>query len=111
MIMKEKGGSIIGDDLLYESLTIPYRVGAKGKDRSYIPDFYDMRCETVYEVKPRSRVNTRTNVMKADSARKHLGKLGIQYTIVDERDIPKISAKQARLIPGVQISKRRKRRR
>lgn len=111
MLMKESEGHIIGETLLYESMSITYRLSPRGKEKRYIPDFFDTRDMRVYEVKPRKRSLNRVNRAKAEYATKELAKNGIEYILVDERSIPKLTRAMASKIEGVSLSKRRKKKR
>lgn len=110
MLMKEREGRVIGTDLLYESIVVPYSVG-RGRPRRYVVDFYDLVEAVAYEVKPRKRRKTRTNIAKAAAAEAHLTRRGIEYRIVDEGSIPPLSRREAGATPGVVISRRRRRKR
>lgn len=111
MLLKESEGHIIGETLLYEKLSVYYKIGKNGRDRKYIIDFYDEKNKIAYEVKPASRVNNRINVAKAKAAREHLKKCDIIYKIVCEADIKKlITYKEAKLIKDVSFKMKRKKR-
>lgn len=109
MLMKEREGRVVGDTLQYEIIRIKYRLSPKGRERTYVVDFFDAVTLVAYEVKPRRRRNTKTNLAKARAAEETLLAEGIEYRIVDEGSIPPLSRRDAEKIPGVVITRRRRR--
>ena len=95
------------DEIGYESLRIPYRLGKR--TRTYILDF--VVGDRVYEVKPLFRQKGRKFEAKAAAALDYCLLNGLTYSVVSERDFRVIALKEALGDPDVSIAVRRKRRR
>jgi len=106
--MEEKG-YVLGTTILYEHFIVPY-VDSKRKARRYIIDFYCPNDLQAWEVKWSKKRTVKRNMQKAAAAVIELAKLGVRYTIVDERDFPNLTIKGVHKDPDVHFDKRSQRR-
>lgn len=58
-----------------------------GKRCFYYPDFYSKKKNTIYEIKPKKWILDEKNILKIESAKKNLGKLGYGFCVVTEDDL------------------------
>lgn len=79
----ENDGYKLGEDLLYETVRIPY--GNSG--REYVVDFHLVPEKTLIEVKPSSRVGTKTAKSKFKAANEYARRRGMTFVVVTEKDI------------------------
>lgn len=107
-LMEGERGYVLGDDLMYEPIRIPY-VDSSGKRREYVPDF--LTPTALYEVKTRSRVYDKATVTKNAAAAAYCAEHGLRYHILSEASIRRISRHEARLDPLVSLPTRKRRRR
>lgn len=91
MIHLENLGYDLYNDVTYESILIPYRCG----ERTYRPDFYLIKEKTIIEVKPFLLTTTKLNLEKFLAAQKYCKTNGLIFKIVTEKDIEKITFKEA----------------
>lgn len=57
------------------------------KVKFYYPDFYSKKINTVYEIKSLQWLNSDTNKIKIEEAKKYFGKKGIGYNVVTEENL------------------------
>jgi len=88
----------LGKDLHYEPVRISYR-DVSGKERHYVPDF--LTSSTLYEVKARARVYDRGTVAKNAVAAKYCAIHGLQYHVLSEASIRRLSRQDAARDPLV----------
>lgn len=72
--------AILGVNLEYEAVRVPYFDSAKQVERIYIVDFYDPTTNTLYEVKPKCHVKMQNFQDKLDA----LNKNGYYVIIIDD---------------------------
>ncbi len=102
--LEESGVPI--DEIGYESLRIPYRLGKK--TRTYIMDFVvGLRA---YEVKPVCRQKGKKFEAKKLAALEHCLKNGMTYSVVSEKDFRIVSLKEALADSSVEIVRKKIRR-
>lgn len=71
-----------------ENIKIPYK-DWDNKDRTYHPDF--ILENTIFEVKPKHLLNSKTNQLKFEAAKLYCMKNQLIYKIITEEDIEKLS--------------------
>ena len=57
------------------------------KEYNYFPDFYCPIKNCIYEIKSKTFLNTESNIIKREFAKKHFNSKGIQYVVLTENDI------------------------
>lgn len=106
MLSSEKEGLILGQDLLYETVRIPY--GKSG--RTYIVDFLMPSEQVLIEVKPKSRTSSKTFKSKCNAAIKYAHDHSLTFIVLTENDIdPIVTFEQAKLIDGIEWGERARR--
>lgn len=103
--LEDSGVSL--EDVRYEVLRIPYRVGKRL--RTYIPDF--VVGTRVFEVKPESRQRGRIFEAKVKAATEYCAANGLSFSVVDHRDFRLLPARVVMKDPGVELVRRRRRKR
>lgn len=86
----ETQGLVLNDDVLYESIRIPYKIG-RGKARDYIPDIYVKPWNAIIEIKHSTRVSGRMNDAKFEAAREYCRNNGLFFLILTEENICPLS--------------------
>jgi hypothetical protein len=99
----ENDGHALNVDLFYEPSDYIVMYGSKRKQHKYIPDFYSVKENCVYEVKPSTRLNGRRVVQKAQAAQTKLMGLGVDFKFMTEKDFVYFSRRVASQDPDLII--------
>lgn len=78
-----------------ESIRIPY-VDYKGHKRNYLPDYID--GNVLYEIKPERLVGADINTRKFEAAKSFCDKNGMEFQIITEKTIHKLTEKEINIL-------------
>jgi hypothetical protein len=104
MVQKESEGYVLGESLHYETIRIPYRVGKR--ERTYVVDFSTSAPLAMWELTWSTRQGARHKVRKAAAARAFAAQHGMAYHVVTEKDVPRITLREAVRMPHVDLDLR-----
>jgi hypothetical protein len=89
----------------YECFSIPW-VDDKGSQRTYKIDFFLPEYSVAVEIKQSFALQNRDNILKWSSAQDFFNKINVEFAVVTERDISKISFQEAQNNPCVFLDER-----
>src|SRR5215204_4030918 len=101
-------GFVLGESLLYEAIKIPYRSGKRM--RTYVVDFYAPERRIIWELTWSTHRGRRKKIAKAAAAVRYASVHGLLYHVVDEREVPRITLRQAAEMSTVDLDPRSRRR-
>lgn len=91
-------------DFSYEPFKIPYKT-KRGRNRTYIPDFYVEPDGLLVEIKPWQRVTKKSTKfkLKIEAAKRYCGENDLEFKVLTDKDFRRYTLREARLDPNFRL--------